>query len=473
MSYTIPSVDFSHGDLRVSDNRRFLQHTDGTPFFYLGDTAWELFHRLNREEADLYLENRRAKGFTVIQAVALAELDGLNTPNAYGDNALLDNDPRKPNEAYFHHVDYIVDKAREKGLYIGFLPTWGDKTPTTQNWGTGPIVFNPENGRAYGRFLGERYREVPNIIWVLGGDRIPDGCYEIWREMAAGLTEGDGGRHLKTYHPPGPSSSSFWLHGETWLDFHMNQSGHYAKDIPNYNTVAQGYVLEPAKPCLDGEPRYEDHPINWNPANGYFEAYDARQAAYWGLFAGGCGHTYGCQAMWQFYERKREPVCHPKTDWRTALDLPGAFDMLHVRRLMESRPFLTRIPDQSLIAGGQGLGVDHIQATRSQDGCYAFIYLPTGNPVVVDLGKLSGNKLNAYWFDPREGTCKSIEGMSADRCPGFTLRPAGAAMIGYSCWMTRRGNSPYQVAYSRKSHEHELAPGKCLERLLCRGSKRQ
>src|SRR5664279_3518491 len=73
------SVDFNHGKLKISENKRFLVFEDGTPFFYLGDTGWELFHRLNMEDVEKYLENRRAKGFTVIQAVALAEFDGLNT----------------------------------------------------------------------------------------------------------------------------------------------------------------------------------------------------------------------------------------------------------------------------------------------------------------------------------------------------------------------------------------------------------
>ena len=127
-----PSADFSHGKLKISENRRFLVYEDGTPFFYLGDTGWELFHRLTRDESEKYLENRRAKGFTVIQAVALAELDGLNTPNAEGNKPLIDNDPLKPNEAYFEHVDWVIRKAADKGLFIGLLPTWGDKVDPMQ-----------------------------------------------------------------------------------------------------------------------------------------------------------------------------------------------------------------------------------------------------------------------------------------------------------------------------------------------------
>ncbi|MEZ4830848.1 MAG: DUF4038 domain-containing protein, partial [Caldilineaceae bacterium] len=91
--------------LQVAPNRRFLQYADGTPFFYLGDTAWELFHRLSLTEAERYLTNRAAKGFTVIQAVVLAELEGLTVPNAVGEIPLHDQDPTRPNDAYFRHVD--------------------------------------------------------------------------------------------------------------------------------------------------------------------------------------------------------------------------------------------------------------------------------------------------------------------------------------------------------------------------------
>src|SRR5713226_6382330 len=97
--------------LRVSDNRRFLVHADGTPFFYLGDTAWELFHRLTLVDAERYLADRAAKRFTVIQAVVLAEIDGLHVPNMNGDTPLVDDDPTRPNEAYFKHVDAVVELA--------------------------------------------------------------------------------------------------------------------------------------------------------------------------------------------------------------------------------------------------------------------------------------------------------------------------------------------------------------------------
>jgi hypothetical protein len=402
-----PSVDFSHGLLQVSDNKRFLLHKDGSPFFYLGDTAWELFHRLNREEVDKYLENRRQKGFTVIQAVVLAELDGLNTPNAYAHKPLINNDPTTPNEEYFKHVDYVVNKAKEKGIYIGMLPTWGDKVGPKYSHGSGPErLINTQNARNYGEFLGNRYKNYPNIIWILGGDRPGGGFESVWREMAKGIQAGDEGRHLITYHPVGVNSSSVWFHNEDWLDFNMIQSGHSDRDLPNYDVVSSDYNKSPIKPTLDGEPRYEDHPINWNPNKGWFDDYDVRQAAYWGVFAGAFGTTYGAHGMWQMYAPGRSPISSARTYWYDSLDFKGAWDMMHLRHLMESRPFVSRVPDQSLIANGDGSGADRVKATRGDD--YLFVYVPTGKNVTVQMGKISGKDVKGWWFDPRTGEASSI-----------------------------------------------------------------
>ncbi len=398
-----PSVDFSHGDIQVHPGKRFLQHHDGTPFFYLGDTAWELFHRLNIQEAERYLENRRQKGFTVIQAVVLAELDGLNTPNANGDRPLINNDPTKPNEAYFKHVDAIVKIARKKGLVIGMLPTWGDKT-VTLSWGKGPVVFTndrPEVPKTYGRFLGKRYKDTPNIIWILIGDRPGNGYESVWRAMAEGLSKGDDGRHLITCHPMGGHSSSEWFHNENWLDFNMLQSGHGTRDNPNYRKILADYRLTPVKPCIDGEPRYENHPINWKPESGWFNDFDVRQGCYWAVFAGGMGVTYGCHDIWQMMAPGRQPVSSARGTWYGSLDLPGAWDMLHLRRLMLSRPYFDRLPDQSIIAAMPKEEGRHIVATRGEQ--YALVYSPYGDEIELRMGKITGEKVNVWWFNPRTG----------------------------------------------------------------------
>ena len=391
--------------LKVSSNQRFLVHADGRPYFYLGDTAWELFHRLNREEADRYLENRARKGFTVIQAVVLGELNGLKGTNAYGDLPFIDLDIRRPNEAYFKHVDYIVDKAAELGLYVGMLPTWGDKVGAY-----GKYFINMENARAYGRFLGSRYREKP-LIWILGGDRPADITAEIWTELAAGLKEGDRGRHLMTFHPYGGRHSATWFHYSDWLDFNMIQSGHNPTGN-NYYNILLDYNRRPPKPCMDGEPAYE-YPPNDMPGHRAVGDLQVRWRAYWALFAGAHGHTYGTHPIWQMYAPGREPLWDVHTAWYDALDLPGANQLPYLKALVFSRPFLTRIPDQTVIYLGLEEGLSHVQVTRDgkperNDASYIMAYFPRRCSVTLRTECISGKRIRAWWFNPRDGSAQGI-----------------------------------------------------------------
>ncbi len=387
--------------LKVSENRRFLVHEDGSPFFFLGDTGWAVPQRLDRPEVDRYLQDRADNGFTVIQLVAISEFDGLTVPNAYGDLPLLDRDPARPNDAYFHHLDYIAERAAALGLHLALLPTWADKVGPAA-WGTEPEVFTPANAAVYGEWLGRRYRDAP-IIWVLGGDRNPteERHVAVWRAMAAGLDRGDGGQHLMTFHPQGRSSSSSAFHAEEWLDFNMIQSGHRGRDYPNYEMIARDYALAPPKPCLDAEPCYEDHPVVGG--EGYLEEFDARRAAYWALFAGAFGHTYGANGIFQCWRPGLADRFGVRRPWQDALDLPAAGQLRHARALLEARPFLERIPDQTLLLTDPGSGADHRRATRATDGGYAMIYSPTGGAFTANLGLLSGTEAVAHWYDPREG----------------------------------------------------------------------
>jgi len=167
--------------------------------------------------------------------------------------------------------------------------------------------------------------------------------------------------------------------------------------------IENDYNMFPIKPCMDGEPRYEDHPTENNTA--YHDDYDVREAAYWALFAGAHGHTYGCHDIWQFYNpQKFSPINSSRKEWKEALQLPGAKQMKFVKSLMESFPFLVRIPDQSIIASEIGERQTHIQATRDFYGSYAFIYLPKfKNKVLINMNKITGEKKQAWWFNPREG----------------------------------------------------------------------
>lgn len=404
--------------LKVSDNLRFLATQEGKPFFYLADTAWELFHRLDRAQAVQYLTKRAEQKFTAIQAVALAELDGVSVPNAYGDLPLIDKDPARPavtpgsnpNNAqaydYWDHVDYIIDQATARGLCIALLPSWGRWV----NAGRGDErLLTPANAQVYGEFLGRRFGKK-GVIWILGGDRTPAGVEETWRALAKGIAIGVSGKEdysavLMSFHPRGSETSSTWFHGDSWLDFNMQQTGHgLAERTTAWARITADYERTPVKPVLDGEPLYEDHPLAFAAkTNGYsFDAH-VRQRAYWDVFSGAAGHTYGNHAVWQMYAPGRQPINGPLMYWHEAILRAGAAQMQYVRALIESRPYFSRVPDLSVVVNPLD-GADRIAATRG-DG-YLFVYSAQGRPFTVNMGKISGEKLKGWWFNPRSGTSR-------------------------------------------------------------------
>lgn len=409
--YAFPQSEWKHGRLKTSANGYYLQYEDGKPFFWLGDTGWELFHRLRREEIAQYLDNRQQKGFNVIQAVILAEFDGLRKPNQYGELPFRNTDPDQPNENYFKLVDWTIREAGKRNLFIGLLPTWGDKV--TKMWGEGPVVFNEANAYTYGLFLGKRYASAPNIVWILGGDRPPvqdsNDWRPIWRAMAKGIKEGTKSKALITYHiSGGEHSTSFDLHQEKWLDINMMQSGHGSgHDVPVWNWIARDRALLPHKPTLDSEPNYEDHPVNpwpkWDSANGYFRDYDVRKQCYRSVFAGACGVTYGHHSIWQFWNPREEKVNHADRYWTEAMDRPGAYQVGYLRMLMESRPMLTRIPDQSILLNARGEKENYSTAFRSADSSYLMVYSPTDKMLSVNTKCINATDLKILYFDPRTG----------------------------------------------------------------------
>ena len=218
-----------HGHLTVSTNGHYIQHQDGKPFTWIGDTGWAMFQRLTRELVDLYLDNRMEKGFTVIQSVLFWYPHGGDMPlgphnetNAYGyrpftgaENSPNTSEPlvvkggsiENPND-YWDHADYIIKAARSRGLYLALLPCWGNAYVNNRMKGT-KIEFTEDEARAYGAFLGDRYKNEPHIIWTLGGDVDPKNFGDhdqrhVYRAMAEGIGRGVSGNdslRWKKNHP--------------------------------------------------------------------------------------------------------------------------------------------------------------------------------------------------------------------------------------------------------------------------------
>jgi hypothetical protein len=233
--------------------------------------------------------------------------------------------------------------------------------------------------------------------------------------MAEGLRRGDGGQHLITLHPAGGAGSSAWFHEDAWLDFNMRQNGHVAEFTGRYDQTGVDYRRTPVKPVLDGEPLYEDHPLSFNAKNlGHSLAADIRRPLYWDLFGGACGHTYGHHSVWQMWQPGRQPINGPLMPWFEALDQPGAGQMQYGRRLLESRPFLTRVPDDSILVTGRvptslpGAGRYRFVATRDQERSYAMVYVPAGRAFRVRMDAVAGSSVKSWWFNPRTGEAVAV-----------------------------------------------------------------
>ncbi|MFO1499584.1 MAG: glycoside hydrolase family 140 protein [Verrucomicrobiota bacterium] len=277
-------------------------------------------------------------------------------------------------------------------------------------------MFTESNAAVYGAWLGRRYKDRA-VIWILGGDRPVENDLQkaVIRALARGLREGDEGRHLMTFHPPGGAGSSKWFQEEPWLDFNMRQNGHGSEFTGRYDQTRADYDRTPTKPVLDGEPIYEDHPISFNAKQwGHSIAADVRRPLYWDLFSGACGHTYGHHSVWQMWQPGRTPINAPLLPWSEAIHQPGAGQMQWARRLIESRPFLTRVPDDAIIVTNRvatsipGAGRYRFVATRDADRSYAMVYVPVGRACQVHLNHINGSRVNAWWFNPRTGEATAI-----------------------------------------------------------------
>lgn len=403
--------------LKVSADRHYLTTADGKPFFWLGDTGWLLFIKLNREEVIAYLDKRKQQGFTVIQVMVLHDV--RHAVNRYGDSALVNGNASRPKCTpgnafsdpqqydFWDHVDFVIEEAAKRGLYMALVPVWG--TNVKEGW------VKEAEAKVLAAFLADRYRSRNNIIWLNGGDSKGSEKMEVWKTIGNSLRAHDT-NHLISFHPRGRSTSSEWFHAEPWLDFNMFQSGHkdYAQDTTeprigedNWKFAKNDYALQPLKPTIDGEPSYEHIPHGLHDTLApQWQDYDVRRYAYWSLFAGGFGFTYGHNAVMQFHDGIGSGAYGSRQKWSDAVNDPGAAEVKYIKQLLLSKPFLERVPDQSLIASGQGERYHYLLATRGRS--YAFVYTYCGQVFELNMGKIAGKQVKASWYDPRNGKYISI-----------------------------------------------------------------
>ena len=388
-------LDASVGPIRVSQDGRYFVDRAGAPLFWLGDTQWELFLRFDERDAASLCEKRVQQGFSVVQIMLLG-VGGGRKSNAYGDKPLVNDDPLTPNERYFRRVDSVLEMADRKNLIcvIGIYHK-------TDDYGR---LITLANARPWAKWVGERYRRFPNVIWSMYPEA-KDRYTPIVRELAAGLREGDGGGHLITVHPdPSPASSSQLWHDERWLSFNTIQT--WNSGFANYRMAASDYARTPVKPVVDGEARYE--------AEGGTTPLDVRRGAYWSFLAGGF-YSYGHGGNWL-----------SPGEWKTWIDAPGASQMAVYRRIVTSIPrWWTRVPDPSILVDDPGSSAAPAAAARSAGGDWILAYLAGRTTVTVRMNKITaGHEAVAFWMDPKTGKRMLIGTYPTTGQQSFTT-PAG------------------------------------------------
>lgn len=404
---------WENGRLKVSKDNRYLQFENGDPFFWLANTLWLLPQRADRDEVKFALEECRKHEYNVVQ---IQVLNDVPSTNIYGQMSNTDgwnfaSASQKGVYGYWDHMDYIVHEAERQGIYVAMVCIWS--TPVKQG------KISKEDAVSYGTFLANRYKDCPNIIWVIGGDIEGNRKTDIWNTLATTIKSIDK-NHLMTFHPRGRRTSSEWFSTAPWIDFHMFQSGHrrYGQNfseetspIPpgteedNWQYVEKTWAQNPMKPVLDAEPAYEDIPQGLhNPAEPHWTDSDVRRYAYWSVFAGSCGHTYGHNAMMQFLKPGYPSSYGDAGDvksWYQAMKDPGFAQMKHLKNLMMKFPYYDRVPDQSVLTGTMGKKYNRLVATRGKD--YLLVYNFTGRRMDIDFRKISGNTKKIFWMDAASG----------------------------------------------------------------------
>jgi len=350
----------------IAPNGRHFVDGRGKPLFWMGDTQWELFRAFPEEEARAILDDRRKKGFNVLQVMILG-VHGMKKANAAGEKPFLNGDVSAPNEAYFAAADRIVKHAERLGqiLVVGVYHKSPDTGP--------PLTL--ETARRWGAWVGRRYREAPNVIWSMYPEA-KAASLPIVREIAAGLAEGDGGRHLLTAHPdPAPASSS-WIHDEPWLSFNTLQS--FKSDFLNYRMVAADVARTPVKVVVNGEARYEEE--------GGTTPLQVRRGAWWSVLAGGF-YTYGHGGNWQ-----------KPGEWKRWIGAPGAGQMTILRDFFESLSWWTLTSDPSILVEA----ADGVVAARAADHSWTVVYYPSRGSATLSRAVVSLAS-EVSWMNPAGG----------------------------------------------------------------------
>lgn len=405
--------------LHVGGGKRYLVDATDTPFFVNGDTPWSLIVQLTREQVDEYLEDRRAKGVNTILVNLIEHEFAADPPkNAYGEGPFTTpGDFGTPNERYFDHADYVINKAAQSGILVMLTPAYVGYGGGSQGWYRELQANGTAKLRGYGQYLGNRYKGFANILWVNGGDyNVPN--KNLVRAIAYGIRDFDSKPH--TYHGSrGTAAMLFWGTREAWLhvnNIYTNSKTVVSAAFAEYNRSSAPFFL--IEGIYEGEGASE---------------HTVRLQAYQSVLSGATGHLMGNNPTWKF-----------GPGWTQALNSPGARSLAYIARLFSARAWWSLEPDieNTMLTAGIGNGSDRAVAARASDGTFAVVYAPSTRRMTINLSRLAGPKVNASWYDPSSGRTNAVEGSPFLASGSRSFRPAGSNSTGHGDWILVLESTP-------------------------------
>jgi hypothetical protein len=375
--------------LAVAPGGRYLVDSAGAPFLIQGDSAWSLIAQLRRDDVDRYLADRRKRGFNTILVSLIEHRFASDAPsNAYGQRPFLTpGDFTSPNESYFAHADWVVQRAAKEGFLVLLAPCYAGFNGGAEGWYREMVAAGADKLHRYGEYLGRRYRDFKNIVWVNAGDYDPPDK-SLVRAVAGGIMSNDSQALQTAQGSPESSSLDYWG-SEQWLQ--LNAVYTYA---PVYMAMRYQRARPERMPYFLIESVYE----NEHGATGQ----RLRTQAYQALLFGAAGQVFGNNPIWHF---DGPGLYSTRVSWEDSLGSEGARSIMHLGSLMGAFAWWKMVPDLggSLLSEGLGPRQERAVAALAEDGSFALAYLPSRRDVAIDLGRLVGPRVAARWYDPADG----------------------------------------------------------------------
>jgi hypothetical protein len=388
---------------------RYLIDRNNQPFFWSGEAAWSLVAQLSKQDVDFYLDNRKEKGFTIIMVNLIEHKFCSAAPaNFYGESPFADKPFVSPNEKYFAHADYVIKSAAQRNIVVLLAPLYLGYGCKDEGWCDEVKAASLSDLRSWGEYVGKRYKNFSNIIWLIGGDTDPSQVKDKVLEMVKGIRDRDTIHLFSAHNQPETMAITPWPN-ESWLSI----NNVYSYDSILYRHYKAAYTQTPVMAYYQIESAYENEHQS--------TPLQLRSQAYWAVLSGAMGHIFGNCPIWHFGSFK---TWCDRTDWKSEMNNNGSVSMDYLQRLFRSRSWQTLIPDfdHHIITSGYGTwGLkDYVTTAITSDRSTVIAYMPSSRMVTVDMGKISGKEAKCWWYDPSGGISTFIGTYNNSEFHNFT-----------------------------------------------------